>query len=297
MATLVAVACGRYYWRPHDYKKGIELKLFIHLFLLAALATCLPSISAEIQTTADPESKTLIWPDGTRYVGGVKDGKRFGKGTIYWEDGTRFVGSFRNDMRNGPGTMILPDGTVYNGYFRDDQLVQAPSEPGAPEVDATVLADTTQPAETAVVASSPAVARPDANGPPELPPVTAETTVAVTALSDDVRQALEQTVDQWASAWQGQQVDAYLAFYSADFAVPGQQGRRAWETLRRSRLTRPGDITIGIAFDLFEIVAPDVAEVTFRQTYSSDVYSDVTNKTLKLRNEAAGWKILEEKSN
>ncbi|MBD3646067.1 MAG: hypothetical protein HUJ31_01175 [Pseudomonadales bacterium] len=79
---------------------------------------------------ADEQDKgTLVWPDGTRYVGGLVDGKRSGKGTIYWQDGTRFVGTFRDDMRNGPGTLILPDGTVYTGYFRNDELVDSPDLP------------------------------------------------------------------------------------------------------------------------------------------------------------------------
>ena len=67
--------------------------------------------------------KTLLWPDGTRYVGGIVNGKRTGRGTIFWQEGSRFIGYFENDMRNGPGTMILPDGTVYRGYFKDDKLV------------------------------------------------------------------------------------------------------------------------------------------------------------------------------
>tara|TARA_E500000331_G_C17242951_1_gene707781 strand:- start:311 stop:1243 length:933 start_codon:yes stop_codon:yes gene_type:complete len=74
---------------------------------------------------ADQESatRTLVWSDGTRYVGGVVDGKRSGKGTIFWQAGTRFVGEFENDMRNGPGTMIMPDGKVYSGVFKDDELI------------------------------------------------------------------------------------------------------------------------------------------------------------------------------
>ena len=86
-------------------------------------------LSAETSSSDSTEivTKTLLWPDGTRYVGGVRDGKRWGKGTIFWQDGTRFVGTFANDLRNGPGTMILPDGTVYNGYFKDDALVDAPA--------------------------------------------------------------------------------------------------------------------------------------------------------------------------
>tara|TARA_B100000029_G_C17489765_1_gene928656 strand:+ start:422 stop:1363 length:942 start_codon:yes stop_codon:yes gene_type:complete len=71
----------------------------------------------------EPATKTLVWSDGTRYVGEVIDGKRSGKGTIFWQDGTRFVGEFQNDMRNGPGTMIMPDGEVYSGIFKDGELI------------------------------------------------------------------------------------------------------------------------------------------------------------------------------
>ena len=97
-------------------------KLPILFVLLAFSSWCFAADSAE-----DPVTKTLVWPDGTRYVGGVVEGKRSGKGTIFWQDGTRFVGQFENDMRNGPGTMILPDGTVYTGFFRDDELVDTES--------------------------------------------------------------------------------------------------------------------------------------------------------------------------
>ena len=42
----------------------------------------------------DIEIKTLEWPDGTRYEGGVLNGKKEGQGVIYWADGTRFEGVF-----------------------------------------------------------------------------------------------------------------------------------------------------------------------------------------------------------
>jgi len=95
---------------------------------LTLLLMFLPfALTAEDQVVSESAMKTLVWPDGTRYVGGVEDGKRTGRGTIFWQDGTRFVGEFSNDMRNGPGTMILPDGTVYTGYFKDDELVDSPA--------------------------------------------------------------------------------------------------------------------------------------------------------------------------
>ena len=88
---------------------------------------------------SEPNVKTLLWPDGTRYVGGIVNGKRTGRGTIFWQEGSRFIGYFENDMRNGPGTMILPDGTVYRGYFKDDKLVY--TETSIPTSDPNEIED------------------------------------------------------------------------------------------------------------------------------------------------------------
>lgn len=129
-------------------------KFSLLVFLLAIVPTSLPAVAAD--STEEPVTKTLVWPDGTRYVGGVVDGKRSGKGTIFWQDGTRFVGQFENDMRNGPGTMILPDGTVYTGFFKNDELVDTESTIAARNDASTVeledetvaeLGDSTMPME------------------------------------------------------------------------------------------------------------------------------------------------------
>ncbi|MEM7366661.1 MAG: hypothetical protein AAF525_21810, partial [Pseudomonadota bacterium] len=119
--------------------------------------------------------QTLVWPDGTRYVGEVRDGVRWGKGTIFWEDGTRFVGNFVAGRRQGSGTMILPDGTVYTGHFENDKLVN-PSNDGAP--------------------SEPI------NTPDTSPPVQGIVTV-----TDHVKSELIETLSAWANAWSAQNVD------------------------------------------------------------------------------------------
>lgn len=100
-----------------------KLQILVFLLVFAPLGL----FSEQAHSAEEPVTKTLVWPDGTRYVGGVVAGKRTGKGTIFWQDGTRFVGQFENDMRNGPGTMILPDGTVYTGFFKDDELIDTQS--------------------------------------------------------------------------------------------------------------------------------------------------------------------------
>jgi hypothetical protein len=112
------------------------MKLFHLLLIFSVLAPF--GLQASDETTLNPATKTLIWPDGTRYVGGVNEGKRKGKGTIFWQDGTRFVGQFENDMRNGPGTMTLSDGTVYTGIFKNDELVN--TEPAIADREKTEAA-------------------------------------------------------------------------------------------------------------------------------------------------------------
>ena len=113
------------------------MKIQITLAVLL-LTAALPNLTFAQDPEDVPATRTLVWPDGTRYVGGVLDGKRSGKGTIFWQDGTRFVGQFENDMRNGPGTMILPDGTVYTGFFKDDELVDTEQTIAAANSDETV---------------------------------------------------------------------------------------------------------------------------------------------------------------
>lgn len=43
------------------------------------------SLSAETESDSDSDSdnKTLLWPDGTRYVGGVKDGSALAKARYF----------------------------------------------------------------------------------------------------------------------------------------------------------------------------------------------------------------------
>ncbi len=313
----------------------------------AALTT---AVQTDGKTPArESATKTLVWPDGTRYVGGVVDGKRSGKGTIFWQDGTRFVGMFDNDMRNGSGTMILPDGTVYTGFFKDDELVDSPgasaiTAAGTDEPDMTPKktepasnaiakgADAANPAQTETVDTTKAgtvITKPIVTKPVVTKPAVTESTVTesstpasaaakavpstpgestpnqsvkeqfsqqVSRLTDEVKAQLIDTIDLWGAAWSDQNVPQYLSNYSEDFKVPGKQSRRSWEGLRRSRLNRPRSIDVGIVYEKFELLEPNLVNVFFKQTYRSEVYRDVTDKVLQMRKEGQEWKIMVERS-
>ncbi len=287
------------------------------IFALATVLSTVIGLLLPIPVAAveEPVTKTLVWPDGTRYVGGVLDGKRSGKGTIFWQDGTRFVGQFENDMRNGPGTMILPDGNVYTGFFENDELIDTESTIAATdsvELDeaetTSALGNTELPMEADSIsgediADTVASSTVENNDPePGMEPdayessdddlFDAEVNAVTTVVEDDLRE----TIDLWGAAWSEQNVTQYLANYSADFKTPNGQSRRQWETLRRSRLTRPRYINIDIDYQRFEFVETNVVDAFFRQSYRSNTYSDLTDKVLRMRKEGSDWKILIERS-
>lgn len=261
------------------------------LLLLGVLAANTPATAAEPADNSTPDSttpesstKTLVWPDGTRYVGTVVDGKRSGKGTIFWQDGTRFVGSFKNDLRNGPGTMILPDGTVYTGFFENDVLVDnqvsARTAEMAEPVASVSAEDLAMQAPVAVVAATVA----DASDTSDTKP----------SLEAESRQALENAVNKWANAWSSQDIDGYLGSYAETFVVPGGQSRSKWEALRKSRVQKPKSIAVKVDFTAVKLTTADTAEVRFTQAYNSDRYSDTSRKVLLLARQGDTWLITKE---
>eukprot|EP00960_Hanusia_phi_P044244 756536-Hanusia_phi.AAC.3 len=57
------------------------------------------------------------WPDGKRYEGEMKDGKRHGKGSISYPDGAAYAGEWSQDWRHGIGEYKYTDGTWYKGCW------------------------------------------------------------------------------------------------------------------------------------------------------------------------------------
>ena len=97
----------------------------------------------------DGQQVTQLFPDGIRYDGGFKDGKRNGCGMLSFDNSKRYVGQFANDKYdgigkftgkngeyyqgqfsegkcNGKGTLIFTDGTFKTGNWRDGKLDSDP---------------------------------------------------------------------------------------------------------------------------------------------------------------------------
>lgn len=120
--------------------------------------------------------------------------------------------------------------------------------------------------------------------------------VVMPAAANSEEEPLLARLRSWAEAWMAQDFAAYNAFYAPAF-VPGNGLSRAdWEKLRRSRFSGRQIITVEMQALKVNFVSPDKAQIKFRQIYRSNVYRDVTQKTLDLVRDNGQWLIVGEVS-
>ncbi len=115
------------------------------------------------------------------------------------------------------------------------------------------------------------------------------------AASADNNEALK-VVNDWAAAWSSQNVDAYLAFYAADFMTPRGESRADWVTTRRDRISKPTSIKVSISNAKVSLQDGSHATVTFRQSYLANLLKNHSSKTLLLVKANGKWLIREERS-
>jgi uncharacterized protein len=66
---------------------------------------------------------TLLWPDGSRYVGGFHNGLFNGRGLITYADGDKLEVDYADGNGAGAARYTLADGSVLSGPFRDNEIV------------------------------------------------------------------------------------------------------------------------------------------------------------------------------
>ncbi len=104
-------------------------------------------------------------------------------------------------------------------------------------------------------------------------------------------------VDQlqgWAAAWREQEVEDYLAFYSASFKPAGGGDRQGWAVQRQQRLGRPQFIDVQLGQIEIHMLGRGHARCAFWQAYRSDTFSDRVHKILTWAEEDGMWKIVTE---
>ncbi|HEX4880372.1 MAG TPA: outer membrane protein assembly factor BamE [Limnobacter sp.] len=182
------------------------------------------------------------------------------------------------------GTGAQEEFVPYAIYFKDDKVIRvAPLTP--------------PPAAMADGAAGAAVAIPDgasavAVAPDAVEVAAPEASLAVGADVGDAA-AINDLLTNWAAAWSAKDVNGYLGFY-ADTFEHGKKSRGAWEGQRRARLTGPESIEVVVSDVQIDLQSEALAEVRFKQEYTSNRYKDVGTKTLVLSKASGAWKIQRE---
>ncbi len=108
--------------------------------------------------------------------------------------------------------------------------------------------------------------------------------------------AIDPFLQAWTEDWERKDLEAYLAHYSSDFQPPEGLNRAAWRDQRRNSLLKPAFIDVKLNNIQKKSTGASSAQLTFNQTYRSNLYSDRVVKTLVLRWEDERWKIVKEES-
>lgn len=97
-------------------------------------------------------------------------------------------------------------------------------------------------------------------------------------------------IARWESAWEGQDLKAYIACYDSSFRSRGMD-LKAWKR-HRERLNRRHDMVRLEIRDLdIRLIGDTQARVTFKQDYRADDYQDYGLKELLLIKRSGKWKI------
>ncbi|MCB5185178.1 tetratricopeptide repeat protein [Methylobacillus gramineus] len=152
------------------------------------------------------------------------------------------------------------------------------------------------PKETQIAAISvppaPAKSEPKAEVKPAKP-VPEEVKAPAPVISSN-QQAVTDAVQHWAQAWSSQNVDQYLASYASNFKTPNGETRKAWENIRRERLSKPSKIQVSLNRLEVSFENDHSAKVRFQQSYRSGSLSQRTSKLLVMTQQHGKWLIQQE---
>jgi len=157
--------------------------------------------------------------------------------------------------------------------------------------------DKTSPVPATATATRAAAIPTPAPNPAPAPTPQASLASAQIDRSTAAQAAVRLAVTQWTGAWTRRDVDAYLAFYAADFTVPNGLTRAAWQAQRKSRISKPASLQVEVRQVEVDLADETNATVHLVQDFRSDNYREVgTRKELRLKNTNERWLIVSEKS-
>ena len=73
-------------------------------------------------SSAQMQTGSFTYDDGSIYEGEFVDGKVHGQGTYTWSDGTMYEGTFESGLLHGEGRLMWPSGAMYDGPFQAGEM-------------------------------------------------------------------------------------------------------------------------------------------------------------------------------
>ena len=100
--------------------------------------------------------------------------------------------------------------------------------------------------------------------------------------------------NDWANAWSAKDIDLYLSKYAQDFKTPNGDAFSLWQTSRRQKISSQGKILVEIEDLKLSMKTENSARIQFKQKYSSDKLTEMSNKSLVVKKIDGRWLIQEE---
>ena len=100
--------------------------------------------------------------------------------------------------------------------------------------------------------------------------------------------------NDWANAWSAKDIDLYLSKYAQDFKTPNGGAFSLWQTSRRQKISSQGKILVEIEDLKLSMKTENSARIQFKQKYTSDKLTEMSNKSLVVKKIDGRWLIQEE---
>ena len=100
--------------------------------------------------------------------------------------------------------------------------------------------------------------------------------------------------NDWANAWSAKDIDLYLSKYAQDFKTPNDDAFSLWQTSRRQKISSQGKILVEIEDLKLSMKTENSARIQFKQKYTSDKLTEMSNKSLVVKKIDGRWLIQEE---
>lgn len=101
-------------------------------------------------------------------------------------------------------------------------------------------------------------------------------------------------LSEWTNAWSTKNIDTYLGMYAQDFKIPKGETLISWQAVRRQKISSQGMIAVEVEDIKVTVKSENSVRIQFKQKYTSDKFTETSNKSLLIKMIDNKWFIQEE---